>query len=161
MCVFSVVSSSWDTMDYSPPGSTVHGFTQARILEWVAISFTRGYSWSWDRTPLPTLQVDSLPAEPPGIFTFQYVELFKRLSSGGRLALQFIYSVSRGGCFIWKQLSFLAIKERKFMLSIDVPQKSEKKLKKKKIFIIFRQLDIIILCWVHVVKDSGNHSLIA
>ena len=29
-------------MDYSPPGSSVHGILQARILEWVAISFSRG-----------------------------------------------------------------------------------------------------------------------
>jgi len=28
-------------MDYSPPGSSVHGILQARILEWVAISFPR------------------------------------------------------------------------------------------------------------------------
>ena len=31
-------------MDYSPPGSSVHGILQARILEWVAISFSRGTS---------------------------------------------------------------------------------------------------------------------
>ena len=30
--------------DCSPPGSSVHGFLQARILEWVAISFSRGSS---------------------------------------------------------------------------------------------------------------------
>ena len=29
-------------MDYSPPDSSVHGISQARILEWVAISFSRG-----------------------------------------------------------------------------------------------------------------------
>ena len=29
-------------MDCSPPGSSVHGISQARILEWVAISFPRG-----------------------------------------------------------------------------------------------------------------------
>ena len=33
-------------MDCSPPGSSVHGILQARILEWVAISFSRGSSWS-------------------------------------------------------------------------------------------------------------------
>ena len=33
-----------DPMDYSPPGSSVHGILQARILEWVAISFSRGSS---------------------------------------------------------------------------------------------------------------------
>jgi len=31
-----------DPMDYSPPGSSVHGILQARILEWVAISYSRG-----------------------------------------------------------------------------------------------------------------------
>ena len=36
-------------MDYSPPGSSVHGILQARILEWVAISFM-GSSRSRDRT---------------------------------------------------------------------------------------------------------------
>ena len=38
-------------MDYSLPGSSVHGMSQARILEWVAIPFSRGSSqprgWTW------------------------------------------------------------------------------------------------------------------
>ena len=33
-----------DPMDCSPPCSSVHGILQARILEWVAISFSRGSS---------------------------------------------------------------------------------------------------------------------
>ena len=37
-------------MDYSPPGSSVHGIFQARILEWVAISSSRGSSRSRDQT---------------------------------------------------------------------------------------------------------------
>ena len=37
-------------MDYSPPGSSVRVILQARILEWVAISFTRGSSQLRDRT---------------------------------------------------------------------------------------------------------------
>ena len=36
-------------MDGSPPGSSVHGIPQARILVWVAISFSRGSSWPRDR----------------------------------------------------------------------------------------------------------------
>ena len=40
----------WDHIDCSPPGSSVHGILQARILEWVAISFSRGSSWLRDRT---------------------------------------------------------------------------------------------------------------
>ena len=31
-----------DTVDCSPPGSSVHGILQARILEWAAIPFSRG-----------------------------------------------------------------------------------------------------------------------
>ena len=38
------------SMDYGPPGSSVYGILQARILEWVAIPFTRGPSQSRDRT---------------------------------------------------------------------------------------------------------------
>ena len=37
-----------DPMDCSPSGSSVHGILQARILEWVAIPFSRGCSWYWD-----------------------------------------------------------------------------------------------------------------
>ena len=37
-------------MDFSPPGSSIHGILQARILKWVAISFSRGSSWPRDRT---------------------------------------------------------------------------------------------------------------
>ena len=39
-----------DPMDCSLPGSSVQGISQARILEWVAISFSRGSSWSRDQT---------------------------------------------------------------------------------------------------------------
>ena len=39
--VTSVMSDSSDPMDCSPPGSSVHGIFQARILEWGAIAFSR------------------------------------------------------------------------------------------------------------------------
>ena len=39
-----------DSMDCSLPGSTIHGIFQARILEWVAISFSRRSSWPRDWT---------------------------------------------------------------------------------------------------------------
>ena len=40
-----------DFMDWSPSGSAVHGILQARILEWVAMPFSRGSSWprKWTR----------------------------------------------------------------------------------------------------------------
>ena len=40
----------WDPMDYSLPGSFFHGIIQARILEWVAILFSRGSPQPRDRT---------------------------------------------------------------------------------------------------------------
>ena len=55
-----------DPMDCIPPGSSVHGILQARILEWVAIPFSRASSQPRDRTWCPALQADSLLSEPPG-----------------------------------------------------------------------------------------------
>ena len=40
----------WDPMNCSLPGFSVHGIFQARVLEWVAISFSRGSSWPRDQT---------------------------------------------------------------------------------------------------------------
>ena len=37
-------------MDYNLPGSSVPGIVQARVMEWVAIPFSRGSSWSRDQT---------------------------------------------------------------------------------------------------------------
>ena len=54
MEVYAVVTQEcptlWDPMDCSPPGSLVHWIVQARILEWVAIPFSRGSSRTRDRT---------------------------------------------------------------------------------------------------------------
>ena len=55
MCVCVLVTESCpilcDSMDCSPPGSSVHGILQPRIREWVAISFSRGSFqlrvWTW------------------------------------------------------------------------------------------------------------------
>ena len=58
----SVVSDSLsDPIDY-----TVHGILQARILEWVAYSFSRGSSQPRIEPRSPVLQVDSLPTELSG-----------------------------------------------------------------------------------------------
>ena len=50
MCVLSCVWLSCGLMDCSPPGSSVQGILQARILEWVAVSSSRGSSGPRDRT---------------------------------------------------------------------------------------------------------------
>ena len=56
-------------MDCSLPDSSVHEILQARILEWVAISFSRDLpnpGIKPSSSVSPALQVDSLPTEPPG-----------------------------------------------------------------------------------------------
>ena len=55
-----------DPMDYSLPGSSVQRILQARILEWIAIPFSRGSSWPWDWTRSPVVKADSLLSEPWG-----------------------------------------------------------------------------------------------
>ena len=55
----------WDSMDYSLPGSSVHGVLQARILEWEATPFFRGSSSPGIKLMSPALQVDFLPSQPP------------------------------------------------------------------------------------------------
>ena len=50
-----------DSMDCSPPGSSVPGILQARILQWVAISFSRGLPDSGIALKSPAWQADSLP----------------------------------------------------------------------------------------------------
>ena len=70
ICCCSVTKSHLllcNLMDCSLPGSSVHWSSQARILDWAAISFPRGSSWPWDRTCIShdsCWQVNSLP-EPP------------------------------------------------------------------------------------------------
>ena len=54
-----------DLMDCSLPGSSVHGILQARVLEWVAVPFSRGSSWPRNRSQDSCIADDSLPSEPP------------------------------------------------------------------------------------------------
>ena len=54
-------------MDYSLPSSAVHGILQARILECVAIPFSRGSSWPRDQTWVFCTAGRFFIAEPPGM----------------------------------------------------------------------------------------------
>ena len=49
------------------PGSSVHGILQARILEWVATSSSRGSSWPRIEPKSPALQAGFLLSEPPAL----------------------------------------------------------------------------------------------
>ena len=64
-------------MDCSLTSSSVHGIFQARILEWVAIYFSKGSSQPRDRTQVSHMEEDSLLSEPPGkpfkaMITYEY-----------------------------------------------------------------------------------------
>ena len=66
----SKVAQSFPTicypMDSSLPGSSVRGILQARVLEWVAISFSRDLPNPGIEPRSPTLQADALLSEPAG-----------------------------------------------------------------------------------------------
>ena len=53
-------------MDYSLPGSSVHGISQARILNWVVISFSRGSSQPGVEPASSALAGTFFTTEPPG-----------------------------------------------------------------------------------------------
>ena len=55
-----------DPVDCSPPGSSVQGIFQARVLGWVAIPFSREIPNPGIKPRSPKLQADSLPSEPLG-----------------------------------------------------------------------------------------------
>ena len=59
--------NKWPHELYSPPGSSVHGILQARILEWVAI-FSRGPSWPRDGFLTASTMWEALLAQLGGIY---------------------------------------------------------------------------------------------
>ena len=50
VCMLQLYPTLYDPMDCSPPGSSLHGILQAGILEWIAMSASRGLSQPRDRT---------------------------------------------------------------------------------------------------------------
>ena len=92
-------------VDCSPPGSSVQGISQARILEWVAISFSRGSSWPGDRIHVSCMAGEFFTIEPlrkPIIWFFSVcffwsVQLkvcqFCLIFSKNQLLISFIFSI--------------------------------------------------------------------
>ena len=62
----SVVSDCLRPVDCSLPGPSVHGIFQARVLEWIAISFSKGPTQGLNPGLPHRRQTDALPSEPPG-----------------------------------------------------------------------------------------------
>ena len=65
-------------MDHSLPGSSVHGISQARILEWVAIPSPGDLSDPGIELVSPALHANSLPSEPPGHHVAKFFFLYEK-----------------------------------------------------------------------------------
>ena len=96
-CVCSVTQlcpTLCDPMDCSPSGSTVHGISQARILEWVAISFSRGSSRPSNQTRtssfISCIAGRFLTTEPPAVQLPSCVRLSATPWTAARQAFLFI-----------------------------------------------------------------------
>ena len=63
---YSVMSNSCGLMGCSLPGFSVHGISQARVLEWVTISFFRGSSQPKDGTCVSYVGSGFFTTDPPG-----------------------------------------------------------------------------------------------
>ena len=69
-------------LDCSPPGSSIYGMFQARILEWVAIPFSRKPSSPGIKTQPPSLQADSLLLSHRGSTKYFTLSLSKAIRKG-------------------------------------------------------------------------------
>ena len=82
-CCYLVTESCptlWDPMNWGPPGSSVHGIFQARILEWVAIPFCSGSSQPKDGNHFCCLASGFVTTEPPrkpGHIKYKYTNVCK------------------------------------------------------------------------------------
>ena len=70
MCAPSCLTL-WDSIDCSPPGSSLHGVFQATILEWVAISFSKRSSSLRDQICVSCVAGRFFTTEPPKLFRVQ------------------------------------------------------------------------------------------
>ena len=97
-----------DPIDSSLKGSSVRGISQARILEWVAISYSRGPSRPRDRTCIsPALAGGFFTTEPPGKILF--------LFSNGGLSSLGSHRVGHG----WSDLAAAAAAMVNMLLSLS------------------------------------------
>ena len=103
-----------DPMDHSPPGSSVHGIFQARILGWVSFPSPGDLPNQGSNPNLLSLalQVDSLPAKPLGKPLANGIEVYKNLiqvmTLGTSLAGQWLrLHASTAGAWVGSQVGEL------------------------------------------------------
>ena len=89
--LLSYVRLFCNPMDYSPPGFSVHGILQARILEWVGISFSRGSSQPKDPT-----HISCVSCTGSSVQSLSHVRLFVTPWTAARQA--FLSITDSGAC---------------------------------------------------------------
>ena len=100
----------WDLLDCSPPGSSVQGILQARILEWVAIPFSRGSSQSRNWTCVScTAGKFFSPSEPPGKPQWLHDPLFCFHPEGGARASSMPCYIRKGHKQVQQTCIFLSL----------------------------------------------------
>ena len=85
-------------MDCSPPGSSVHWISQARILEWVTVPFSRGSSQPRDWTCVSCIVNSSLPSESPGINRMNFINQVYKAAVNSRAWVNFAFV---GSCQVY------------------------------------------------------------
>ena len=153
-----------DPMDCSPPGSSVHGIPQARILEWVAMPSCRGSSLLRDRTWLSYVSCirGSLPLVPPGKWSCSVMS--DSLPLHGLSATRLLLSVEFFRQEYWSGLPFTSpgdlpdpgIKPRSHALQADPlppePQPVPPGKPLTKLDSVLKSRDITLPTKVHIAK---------
>ena len=114
-------------MDCSPPGSSVHGILQARILQWVPISFSTGSS----QFSLVTQSCDPMDCSPPGssvhgVIQVRTLEWVAIPSSSGssrprdRTHVSYVWCIGRRFLYHWATILSGAISNCSVLLSGNI-----------------------------------------
>ena len=143
---------------YSPPGSSVHGILQARILEWVAISFSRGSSRPRDQTQVSCIAGSSFnlwaTRETHTAFTysFSYLEpVCCSMSSSNHCFLTCIQISQEAGQMVWYSHLF-----QNFPQFIVIPIVKGFAIVNKAEIVVFLELS----CFFNDPVDVDNWSLV-
>ena len=110
--------------DYSPPSSSVHGILEARILEWVAVSFSRGSFQPRDRTYISGIAstLFTIWATREDLDILNFVQLFaNEIIYQGRKKRAEIFSF-----FFWVVFSFTTVVSVCITQASHVPQMVKK-----------------------------------
>ena len=115
-----------DPMDCSPPGFSVHGILQERLLEWVTMPSSKGSSQPRDQTSdllcLLHWQVGSLPLVPPGKPSVAYFDLKNKFLRTNHWCRYFLYT-----SYSWECAAFIRLRLMYFTVSTTRSEKWNRK----------------------------------